>query len=94
VAPDCAQQRGAGATSELERDPSPLWRALDEAINQRDGKQRLQALVDELEKAGYTAAAKMPRRPSGRARGSPALPGQATPPVAIDQPARRVARRG
>jgi hypothetical protein len=28
-----AQQRGAGATSELERDPSPLWRALDEAIN-------------------------------------------------------------
>jgi putative transposase len=58
VAPDCAQQRGAGATSELEPDPSPLWRALDEAINQRDGKQRLQALVDELEKAGYTAAAK------------------------------------
>jgi putative transposase len=32
--------------------------ALDEAINEHDGKQRLRALVDELEKAGYTAAAR------------------------------------
>jgi putative transposase len=34
------------------------WQALDEAVNERDGKQRLQALVDELNRAGYTAAAK------------------------------------
>jgi Tfp pilus assembly protein PilW len=34
------------------------WQAFDEAINERDGKQRLQALVEQLEEAGYTAAAK------------------------------------
>jgi putative transposase len=34
------------------------WRALDDATSERDGKQRLQALVNELEAAGYTAAAK------------------------------------
>ena len=32
--------------------------ALDDAISQRDAKQRLQALVDELDKGGYSAAAK------------------------------------
>jgi transposase-like protein len=36
----------------------PYWQALDEAINERDGKERLQALVDELDQAGYTAAAR------------------------------------
>jgi putative transposase len=34
------------------------WQALDDATNERDAKQRLQALVDELEAAGYTAAAR------------------------------------
>jgi putative transposase len=34
------------------------WQALDEAINEHDGKQRLRALVDQLDKGGYTAAAK------------------------------------
>jgi putative transposase len=34
------------------------WRALDDAISQSDAKQRLQALVDELGKGGYTAAAR------------------------------------
>jgi transposase-like protein len=34
------------------------WQALDDATDERDGKQRLQALVDELDEAGYTAAAK------------------------------------
>jgi hypothetical protein len=32
--------------------------ALDDATNERDAKQRLQALVDQLEAAGYTTAAK------------------------------------
>ena len=34
------------------------WQALDDATGERDGKQRLGALVDELDRAGYTAAAK------------------------------------
>jgi transposase-like protein len=43
---------------ERERVRQAYWRALDEAINERDAKQRLQALVDELDNAGYTAAAR------------------------------------
>ena len=43
---------------ERERVRGAYWQALDEAINEDDGQQRLKALVDELEKAGYTAAAK------------------------------------
>jgi putative transposase len=43
---------------ERERVRRAYWQALDEAINERDGKHRLQALVTQLDKAGYTAAAK------------------------------------
>jgi putative transposase len=43
---------------ERERVRQTYWQALDDATNERDGKQRLQALVDELGQAGYTAAAK------------------------------------
>jgi transposase-like protein len=43
---------------ERERVKQAYWRALDDAINQSDAKQRLQALVDELDKGGYTAAAR------------------------------------
>jgi putative transposase len=43
---------------ERERVRLAYWRALDDATSERDGKQRLQALVDELDQAGYTAAAK------------------------------------
>ena len=43
---------------ERERVRQAYWQALDDATNERDGKQRLQALVDELDGAGYTAAAK------------------------------------
>jgi putative transposase len=43
---------------ERERIRGAYWQALDDATDERDGKQRLQALVDELDKAGYTAAAK------------------------------------
>jgi putative transposase len=43
---------------ERERVKQAYWRALDDAINERDAKQRLQALVDQLDKAGFTAAAK------------------------------------
>ena len=34
------------------------WQALDDATDERDAKQRLKALVDDLHEAGYTAAAK------------------------------------
>jgi putative transposase len=43
---------------ERERVRHGYWQALDEAVDERDGKQRLQALVGELDRAGYTAAAK------------------------------------
>jgi putative transposase len=43
---------------ERERVKRAYWQALDDAINERDAKQRLQALVDELDKGGFTAAAK------------------------------------
>ena len=43
---------------ERERVRKAYWQALDDATNERDGKQRLQALVDELDRAGYTAAAR------------------------------------
>jgi putative transposase len=43
---------------ERERVRQAYWRALDDATNERDGRVRLGALVDELDKAGYTAAAK------------------------------------
>ena len=41
-----------------ERVRAAYWQALDDATNERDAKQRLQALVDELDAAGYTAAAR------------------------------------
>src|SRR5437764_243378 len=41
-----------------ERFEHAYWQALDDAISERDGKQRLQALVDQLDKDGFTAAAK------------------------------------
>jgi hypothetical protein len=43
---------------ERERVRRAYWQALDDATGERDGHQRLRALVDELDRAGYTAAAK------------------------------------
>jgi putative transposase len=43
---------------ERERVKQAYWRALDDAISQSDAKQRLQALVEQLDKDGYTAAAR------------------------------------
>src|SRR3954453_15845448 len=45
---------------ERERVRKAYWQALDEAINDRDGNDRLQALVGELDRAGYTAGARLP----------------------------------
>ncbi|MBW3579392.1 MAG: IS256 family transposase [Actinobacteria bacterium] len=43
---------------ERERVRGAYWQALDEATDERDAKQRVEALVDQLERAGYTAAAR------------------------------------
>src|SRR4051812_37793327 len=43
---------------ERERVRHAYWQALDEAISDSDGRQRLLALVGDLDRAGYTAAAK------------------------------------
>src|SRR3954462_13639466 len=43
---------------ERERIRHEYWQALDEAISESDGRQRLLALVGDLARAGYTAAAK------------------------------------
>jgi putative transposase len=43
---------------ERERVKHAYWQALDDAISASDAKHRLQALVDELDTGGYTAAAK------------------------------------
>jgi putative transposase len=43
---------------ERERVRRAYWQALDDAVDERDGKQRLQALIAGLEGAGYAAAAK------------------------------------
>ena len=41
---------------ERERVKHAYWQALDDAISASDAKQRLRALVDELDKGGYSAA--------------------------------------
>jgi putative transposase len=43
---------------ERERVKQAYWQALDDAISDSDAKHRLQALVDELDKGGFTTAAR------------------------------------
>jgi putative transposase len=43
---------------ERERVKHAYWQALDEAISEQDGKARLQALAGQLDKEGFTAAAR------------------------------------
>jgi putative transposase len=43
---------------ERDRVKHAYWQALDEAISEADAKRRLQALVDQLDKGGFTAAAR------------------------------------
>jgi putative transposase len=43
---------------ERERVRHAYWQALDDAISEQDAKRRLQALVDDLDKGGFTAAAR------------------------------------
>jgi transposase-like protein len=43
---------------ERERVKHASWQALDDAISETDAKRRLQALVDDLDQGGFTAAAR------------------------------------
>ncbi|HWI06793.1 MAG TPA: transposase [Solirubrobacteraceae bacterium] len=43
---------------ERERVKHAYWQELDDAISEQDAKQRLRALVDDLDKGGFTAAAR------------------------------------
>lgn len=59
----CAVHRARNLVAKLpererERVRGAYWQALDDATDERDGKRRLKALVDQLDRAGYTAAAK------------------------------------
>jgi hypothetical protein len=74
---------------ERERVRVPYWQALDEAIDARDGKRRLQAIVDQLDKADAPSRLDARRR-SGRACRAPA-PRDPTPPqMVVDQPAQAI----
>jgi hypothetical protein len=78
---------------ERERVKQAYWRALDDAISESDAKQRLGALVDELDKGGS------PPRPDASPTTSTRssftwLPTQTPPAVAVNQSARKVTRRG
>ena len=44
--------------SERERVKLAYWRALDDAINEADAKEKLGALIDQLDKEGFTAASR------------------------------------
>jgi putative transposase len=59
----CAVHRARNLVSKLpeaerERIRLAYWQALDDATDEGDGKQRLEALVSELKRAGFTSAAK------------------------------------
>jgi transposase-like protein len=59
----CAVHRARNLVAKLpdrerERVRLAYWEALDEATDERDGRQRLKALVDQLDAGGYTSAAK------------------------------------
>ena len=59
---------------ERERVRGAYWQALDEAINEHDGKQRLKALVEELDQGRLHRRRQVPGRRPRRARRAPALP--------------------
>jgi transposase-like protein len=77
---------------ERERVRQAYWQALDDAVDERDGRHRLQDLVAELDKAGHTAAAKCLTDDLDALVVHLRYPTQTPPQVALNQPARKVAR--
>ena len=79
---------------ERERVRLAYWQALDDATDERDGKQRLQGAGRRARRRRLHRRRQVPGRRPRRARRAPALPDQTPPPVAQHQPARTLARRG
>ncbi|MCW3066130.1 MAG: transposase, partial [Solirubrobacterales bacterium] len=70
------------------------WKALNEATGVKDGKLRLQVLINDLRHGGYESGARLPgRRPRRPGRG-PALPPTTPQPMAKHKSARTLTRRG
>ena len=79
---------------ERERVRLAYWQALDDATDERDGKQRLQGAGRRARRCRLHRRRQVSRGRSGRARRASALPDPTPSPVALDQPARTLARRG
>jgi putative transposase len=95
----CAVHRVRNLLSKLpererERVRGAYWQALDDATSERDAKQRLKALIDKLEGAGYTAAAKCLTDDLDALCVHLRYPTRHRRAVALDQPARTLTRRG
>ena len=88
-----AQPAGEAARARARaRAEAPTGKRLTRRINEKDGRQRLKALVGELDKAGYTAGGEVSERGPRRPGRAPALPDQTPPALALDEPARAIAR--
>jgi transposase-like protein len=77
-----------------ERVRAAYWQALDDAVDEPDGKQRLRAPGRRTRQGRLHRRRQVPGRRPRRARRAPALPNKTPPQVAIDQPARTLVGRG
>jgi putative transposase len=80
--------------ADRERVRRAYWKALDEATDERDAKERLEALASELERAGFTSAARCLADDLDALVVHLRYPLRHRKALAIDQPARANARRG
>src|ERR1700733_11436676 len=79
---------------ERDRVKHAYWQALDDAINDRDAKRRLQELVDQLDKAGFTAAANCLADDLDALVAHLRYPSRHRRRWLVDEPPRALARRG
>ena len=79
---------------ERERVKRAYWQALDEAINERDAKQTTPRPGRRARQRRLHRRRQVLGRRSRRARRAPALPDPPPSPMALNEPARAIARRG
>ena len=77
---------------ERERVRLAYWQALDDATDERDGKQTAASASRRARRCRLHRRRQVPGRRPRRARRSPSLPHTTPSPVALDQPARTLAR--
>ena len=80
--------------SEHDRVRFNYWSALTDATSVKDGKLRLKVLISELEHRGYESAARCLADDLDALVRPPPLPPPAPRTVAVNEPARKIARRG